>query len=204
MKFFTKGDKSKAICERCRAMSSTVFAYCDVPFSDGSGVVKGILVGVCERCGDVVSIPAQSTPAISKSRAPAPESIEAMLPAPYLDLLDLACFKIDPEAPLGLRKGLLMFYVHRFATGSFEVERLRKSSAALALRPGMESKHRRRLSIKTTSRLARELSDVAELCGMRKTEAIKAIVGAIQEDVVDGGCPELIQTLRDCAVFASA
>lgn len=204
MKFFSEGDQSKAICASCKGVRATTFAYRDVPFSDGNGVVKNILAGVCDQCGSVASIPAQSTPAISKSRVKASESVEAVLPAPYFDLLDLACFKIDPEAPLDLRKGLLMFYVHRFAVGSFDVERLKKSRAALSLRPAMESKHRRRLSIKTSHRLAMEMASVAESSSMQKTEVIKAIIGAIQEDIVDDGSPELIQNIRDYAIFASA
>jgi hypothetical protein len=63
--YISEGDKSKAICSHCKKMVSTTFAYRDVPFSDGSGVVKNILVGVCDHCDLVVSIPAQSTPAIS-------------------------------------------------------------------------------------------------------------------------------------------
>ena len=152
--FFFEGDQSKAICGDCKALRSTTFRYRDVPFSDGTGTVKHILAGVCNECDSVVSIPAQSTPAISKARNKVLEAVEAVLPAPYLDILDLACFKIDPESSTDLRKGLLMFYVHQFAEGSFDFKRLKRSSKTLASRPGMESKTRRRLSMKTTHRLA--------------------------------------------------
>lgn len=204
MQFFSEGDRSKAICAHCKGVRATTFAYRDVPFSDGNGIVKNILVGVCEQCDSVASIPSQSTPAISKARPKSSESVEAMLPAPYLELLDLACFKIDPESSLDLRKGLLMFYVHRFAVGSFDVGRLQKSSEALALRPAMESKIRRRLSIKTSSRMVMEMANVAKRSSMQKTAAIKAIIGAIQEDIVNDGSPELIQNIRDYAIFATA
>lgn len=202
MKFFSEGDKSKAICCGCAKLVSTRFAYRDVPFSDGSGVVKNILVGVCDHCDEVASVPAQSTPAISKAKNKATEAIEAVLPAPYFELLDLACFKINPEAASELRKGLLMFYVHRFATGAFDVARLQHSQAALALRPAMESVNRRRLSMKISPTLALELESIAKQSCMQKTEAIKAIIGAIQEDIIDDGFPELTANIQNYAVFA--
>jgi hypothetical protein len=63
MKFHMPGEKGKAICES-EGRVSTTYCYRDVPFSDGSGVAKKILVGVCDRCGRVVAIPPQSTPSI--------------------------------------------------------------------------------------------------------------------------------------------
>ena len=63
-----KGEKSKAICESCRQIVSTTFAQRDVPFSDGKGEVKDILVAVCGLCNQVVAVPAQSIPAIREAR----------------------------------------------------------------------------------------------------------------------------------------
>jgi hypothetical protein len=112
MKLHLPGEKGTAICE-ADGQVSTTFAYRDVPFSDGSGVAKQILVGVCDRCGEVVAIPPQSTPAIKAAREKAGVSVEAVLPAVYLDALDLACYRIDPGVTQEFRKRLLMYYVHR-------------------------------------------------------------------------------------------
>jgi hypothetical protein len=201
--FFSEGDKSQAICADCKKVRTTTFGYRDVPFSDGRSMVKNILVGVCDHCGNVASIPAQSTPAISMARTKSSESVEAILPAPYIELLDLACFKIDPNFSLDLRKAILMFYVQHFASGAFELSRLKASSKALAKRPSMESKVRRRLSMKTSQRLAHELDTVANLSSMKKTQTIKAIIGTIQEDIVNDGRPDLIKDFKEYAVFAA-
>lgn len=67
MKNFKVGDKSKAICQDCKSLVDTTFKLRDVPFSDGSGVVKNILTGVCDQCGRIVSIPHQSTTTIKRS-----------------------------------------------------------------------------------------------------------------------------------------
>jgi hypothetical protein len=66
MKILKVGDKQKAVCYKCKAVKNTTFYLRDVPFSDGSGIVKNILVGVCDFCDGVIITPHQSTPAIKK------------------------------------------------------------------------------------------------------------------------------------------
>lgn len=61
------GDKSKAVCWSCEALVTTTFALCDVPLSDGSGTVYGVLVAVCDLCGEVVAVPAQSGDQVAKA-----------------------------------------------------------------------------------------------------------------------------------------
>lgn len=63
-----KGDKGQAICEDCAKWVSTTFDSRTVPFTDGRGEVKEILVAVCDECGAVVATPPQSTPAIRRAR----------------------------------------------------------------------------------------------------------------------------------------
>src|SRR5581483_11883041 len=103
---------------------STTFKYRDVPFSDGSGIAKKILVGVCDECGRIVSIPPQSTPSIKAARKATPVSIEAVLPAVYLDALDLACYRIDPASAQDFRKPLVMYYLHSLSLSKSGMRRL--------------------------------------------------------------------------------
>lgn len=67
MNILKVGDKIEAICQDCKSLVNTTFKLRDVPFSDGSGIVKNILTGVCDQCGRVITIPNQSTPAIKKA-----------------------------------------------------------------------------------------------------------------------------------------
>jgi hypothetical protein len=46
------------------ALVEMVYDRRDVPFSDRQGVVKDILVGICDACGEIVAIPPLSTEAI--------------------------------------------------------------------------------------------------------------------------------------------
>ena len=81
IKLYEEGEKSKAVCDHCGQLVSTTFARRDVPFSDGKCEVKNILAAVCDVCGEVAAVPAQSTPAIREARRKEVKPIEAQLPA---------------------------------------------------------------------------------------------------------------------------
>lgn len=66
MKIFKVGDKGRGVCYKCTSFVDTTYNLRDVSFSDGSGIVKNILVGVCDCCDSVVALPHQSTPAVKK------------------------------------------------------------------------------------------------------------------------------------------
>jgi len=59
MKVYKVGEKSKAICHICKAIKETTFDLRDVPLSDGTAIAKEALVGICDTCNTIVSMPAQ-------------------------------------------------------------------------------------------------------------------------------------------------
>src|SRR5471032_2773785 len=126
MKLLQAGDKSQAICYHCKALVATTYQRRDVPFSDGVGVAKDILAGVCALCDRVVSTPAQSTPAIKASRDKAMVPVEAQLPAISIDALDLACYRVDACVRPDFRNRFVMD----------EVSKSSKSAALSARRVG--------------------------------------------------------------------
>ena len=67
MRRYEPGDRSCAICATC-GLVGTTFSIRDVPLDDGSATVRDLLVGVCDTCGEVVSIPPQSVEAIRRAR----------------------------------------------------------------------------------------------------------------------------------------
>ena len=67
-KRYAEGDQSRAVCPHCAILVSTTFAYRDVPFNDGKGKARHILVAVCDLCREVAAVPAQSTLAIKQAR----------------------------------------------------------------------------------------------------------------------------------------
>jgi len=66
MKTLNEGDTKTVACNTCELLQNATFQLRDVPFSDGSGLAKNILVGVCDTCNSVAVVPHQSTPDIKK------------------------------------------------------------------------------------------------------------------------------------------
>lgn len=58
------GHKSCAICNHCQRLVDVTFRYRDLKVKDSHKMVRQLLVGVCDQCGEAVSIPAQNTPQI--------------------------------------------------------------------------------------------------------------------------------------------
>ncbi len=204
MRIFKEGDHSKALCDPCKEVVTTTFARRDVRFSDGSGVVKNLLVGVCDECGKTVTIPAQSTPAIARARKAAPESIEANLPAIYVDVLDFAAHTIDSSASSEFRRVLLTYFVHRSALDPSSAKRLKKAhERAVVAYPESRGAARRRLSMKVPSRVSHELRQLEQRTAMNTTELIKSVVYDIQDAVLDKPQPAVINALRTLSAIAA-
>ncbi|MCF8470234.1 MAG: hypothetical protein K9G30_05575 [Parvibaculum sp.] len=209
MKLHMPGEKGKAICEG-DGLVSTTFRYRDVPFSDGSGVARKILVGVCDRCGKVVSIPPQSTPSIRAARRNAQVSIEAVLPAVYLDALDLACWRIDPEASQEFRKPLLMHYLHGSSLSKAATQRLARAAqeTAMVFKPAKSvtdksGTDRKRLSMKVSPAMSRTVEHLAETTRLSKTDLIKGAIVQISREIVGPARPARLDELRSLAQFAN-
>ncbi|MDI1266366.1 MAG: hypothetical protein PS018_24235 [bacterium] len=204
MKLYRPGEKGHALCETDGRVSTT-FRYRDVPFSDGSGVARRILAGVCDRCGKVVSIPPQSTPSIKAARRNAQVPIEAVLPAVYLDALDLACWRIDPDASLESRKPLLMHYLHASAQSKAAIRRLARAAreATSLFAPAPPAGDRKRLSMKVSPAMSRTVERLAEATRLSKTELIKGAIVQIAEDIVGPARPARLEELKSLAFFAN-
>ena len=68
MAHYEPGDKSRAVCEDCESVVNTTFMIRDVPFNDGIGLAKNILVAVCDCCNNTVAVPSQSVITIAEVR----------------------------------------------------------------------------------------------------------------------------------------
>ena len=203
MKIFQEGDQSKAVCSHCASVVATTFLRRDVPFNDGSAVAKNILVGVCDVCGTTVSIPAQSTPAISKARKEATESIEANLPAIYLDVLDYAVHTIDHRASTDFRRVLLSYFLHRAASDAQLAGKLKAMHSKALLRfPEHRGIARRRLSMKVPARINEDLQSLVRRTELNTTELLKSVVFGIQDDVLNAPKAKLIEELQVLAAIS--
>lgn len=204
MKLHYAGEKSQALCDTDGRVTST-FKYCDVPFSDGSGTAH-ILAGVCDKCGKVVSIPHQSTPAIRAARKSADVSIETKLPALFVDALDLACFRINPNVTPDFRKRLLMYYVHLSLRNESATRRVAKaltnSQVAFLKLPHAKSEQRR-LSMKVSRHMYRDVDNLLKKTNLTKTNLFKSLVVQINEEIVVPEKPANMEALQTLAVVAT-
>ena len=57
------GDKRTIVCSNC-GLSSVTYQVRDISFNDDSTTVNNILVGVCDKCNQIVSLPKQSVPEV--------------------------------------------------------------------------------------------------------------------------------------------
>jgi endogenous inhibitor of DNA gyrase (YacG/DUF329 family) len=208
-KFYVVGDKSRAICPHCEKLVETTFAYRDVPFDDGVGMAKNILVATCDECGTVVAIPAQSTPAIRKARPVAEIPLEVSLTAPELEILDAAAFQIDSQATSRFRKAIFTYYLSRLERDADElevvkhdltewiIERKRKISAKSKI-PS------RRLSFKLSSRTEQKLEVVLRKTGWNKTNLMRGVVMMVEKDILENKSCKPVQELQEIAEAVNA
>ena len=200
MKLYKQGDKSKAVCETCKDVISTTFDYRTVPFSEGSGEVKNILVAVCDACDAVIATPPQSTPAIKNARETATKSIEVKLPAPYLEILDLAAYRIDAMASTSFRKSLLTYYIH-LHYGLIKTDNMPKRSIVKSYPKKVPTK---RLSLKVAPRLYDEFEYIMDATDLKTTGMIKEIVQEIEKDIVRPKKPKHLVELQRLAMVTTA
>jgi len=89
MKIFKVGDTKKAACNSCKSFENVTFKLKDIPFSDGSGIVKNVLVGVCNRCDSIAVLPHQSTPAVKRQLEVQRKALKNRVPAHIIDRINL-------------------------------------------------------------------------------------------------------------------
>lgn len=204
MKLFQEGDRSKAACEHCGRIVTTTFMRRDVPFSGNrEAIARNILVAACDVCEATVAIPAQSTLAISKVRREKVESIEARLPAIYLDVLDYAAHAIDHRASTEFRRVLLTYFLYKAAHRARAVATLKalhkKASAEF---PESRGDARRRLSLKVAPQINRDFKALSDRASLSATETLKSLVYEIRGRVLDNPQPELMEELRTLSAIS--
>jgi len=199
MKLFIEGDKSKAICSHCKGWVNTTFQYRDVPFSDGSGMVDGVLVAVCDTCDQVVATPPQSTPKIKQSRAKALKSVEASVPATLADAVNLAVHAIDADFSQEFKKKAIWLFVRSYAEGPKDPVQLKAEYTA---KIGAFGKAKSRFSFKVSDAMLADLKKASEAFGENQTETLKIAAFDLYNKVIERKDKRLIAKLRDIAYMA--
>lgn len=207
MQLYEAGDKSKAICEHCKSLVPTTFMYRDVPFGDGSGIVKDILVAVCDICDAVVAIPAQSTPAIRRARENAEVTLEVSVSARDLAVLDLVAWRIDEAATSRFRKSLIAHFLKRLEDDPEAPQRLAatiRKRASSRKGPNRVNIPRKRFSCKISPATDARVDQLMRASGLKKSDLVKAVIGEIEDTLVHQEAPADLALLRDVAAVVNA
>lgn len=191
MKIFKVGESQKAVCEKCQSFENATFKLRDVPFSDGRGVVKNVLVGVCDKCDSVTVLPHQSTPSVKKQYEAKRKPVEGRLPAHLIDILNLATLELG--ASTDFVPSLMKYYIHSLATN----EKTAKNMARYLKSDLATGKAEKRLSLKGRQ-IYDELGHLKELTQIdNTTDLLKSIILKINEDVLIKRKPKPIENLRN-------
>lgn len=178
MKILKVGDTKKTACGTCKSFQDVTFQLRDTPFNDGSGIVKNVLVGVCDACDSVVLLPHQSTPAVKKQLEKQRKSLETRVPAHMIDILNLASDKLGGGAEFV--PNIIKYYIHALSNNeicSNNISRYLKSDLA----KGVAQK---RISLKGRH-LEEEVILLKEIIKVENTtDLLKIVVLKINDDVL--------------------
>ncbi len=190
MKILKEGDTKKVACNTCESFQNATFILRNVPFSDGSGLVKNVLVGVCDACDSVAVVPHQSTPVIKKQLEKLRKPLEGRVPSHLVDILNLASDQLG--AATDFVPSLIKFYIHALSKNdisSSNLSSLLKSDLA-------QGKATKRISLK-----GRYIVEEAELLKASAhigstTELLKSVVLKINDDILVHKRPKRIKALE--------
>ncbi len=200
MKLIVEGEKSMRECSNCNSIVPTTFKYADVPFSDGVGMATNILVGVCDCCGQVVSTPPQSTPAIRQSRAKALHSVEVKVPLALVDAVNMAAFEIDVDFSQEFRKKAIWYFVRWYATEKPDSFISAKSQHIADIEK--LGQPRGRFSFKVSKAMSDDLKKACEALGENQTETIKIAAITFYKKIVENPDRKIVKKMKDLAYMA--
>lgn len=191
MKIFKVGESQKAACNKCQSFENATFQLRDVPFSDGRGVVKNVLVGVCDKCNSVTVLPHQSTPVFKRQYETKRKPVEGRLPAHLIDILNLATLEIG--ASTDFVPNMMKYYIHTLSEDEKSAKRISQYLKS-ELATGRSEK---RLSLKGRQ-IFDDIEHLKSLTHIKNTtDLLKSIILKINEDVLIKRRPKSIENLKN-------
>jgi predicted DNA-binding protein len=179
MKIIEEGTRGIALSPE-RGKVSVVFEYRDLTLDSGV-VVKNVLVGVAEDTGEVLVVPAQSTPRIKLTRLAAKdETFSVRIPFELNDVLWGVSDEFGAN-PTKFISALIRFYLHEATDSRAAARRLKRlSTTDLAAKCA-----KTRLTLRSDSDLSSRVRKVGEREGVSRSELVRGAVIAAKEDVFD-------------------
>jgi hypothetical protein len=196
MHLWKEGDRSEAICRACEKRVTTRFAVRGYTLQESRVEVPDLLVAVCDECGGIVAIPAQSSPRLKEARERRKaESLEAKIPSHLDDVIHLLAERFA-TAVAAFRPDLLRFYLGEVISDAPFAARV-KTLAGSDLAAG---RARMRISLRAPQHMLDAAREAARNVGITTdADLIRGILVAAKEDVLEGMTPERALRLSGAA-----
>lgn len=198
MKIYMESEKSKGICKKCKILVPITFQVASVPLSSKKGRVEDVLVGKCDHCQHIVSIPQQSSPRIKEVLSHKKHSIEVRLPIHLLDILILASDHFNLGSPDQLKDSLVRYYI-AMADSDKKISGSVKKYSSSEFAKG--SGHR--LSLKVNDTIFGRFENLMKITGLNKTQVLKGLILQINEDILQNPVKKRMEELEK-VMMASA
>lgn len=187
------GDQEKGVCDKCAAFVTLTYQLRDVPFSDGCGLVKQVLVGVCEQCDQVCILPQQSTPGVKRALEKQRKPVESRVPAHMVDILNLA--SVEVGCGTEFIPYIVKYYLHALASRQMSSKRL----SGYLTTDLAKGKAEKRISLKG-QHVVEEVSELKALTHIESTsDLIRGVILKINDDIVQNKRTKPLNELRGIA-----
>jgi len=193
MKILREGDRGVAIAP-ARGRVPVVYRYQNLELDSGV-VVRDVLVGVDEETGEVLSIPAQSTPKIKSARQKSKEeTFSVRIPCELDDILWLVSDEFGAN-PSKFGPALIRYYLNEASENASLARRLKRlSSEGLAQR-----KCASKLTLRSDQIFLRRINEVGKRQHASRSDLVRGAVVAAKEDVFGGKAKRRLKQLRAIA-----
>ncbi len=173
-----EGDRSRALCEPCGRLVSTRFERRPYVPSEGAAPIPDVLVAVCEECGAIAAIPAQSIPRINANRERDQIRFESRIPRELDDALDWITGRYAGRFD-SFRGSLMRYYLGQLSREAGLADRVRQLAESDLAR----GEQRGRLCFRLDRALLERAWAAAQTVGIEdKADMVRGLVLVAIED----------------------
>ena len=182
MKILRDGDRGHALVPE-RGRVGVVYQYRAIELQATGEEVKNVLVGVDVETGEVLTIPAQSTPKLKAARSARKEVVMSVrIPRELSDVLDLVAECLHTEAD-HFTPALIRYYL----AAAVSNERLARRLGTLSQSPLATGKLGGNLRIRIRRDLHEAVCHIASTTeGVNMSDLVRGGILAAKQDVLDG------------------
>ncbi|MXX68579.1 MAG: hypothetical protein F4Y74_06430 [Gemmatimonadales bacterium] len=186
MKILREGDRGYALAPE-RGRVEIVYEYRTVELEKSNATVRNVLVGVDAETGEVLTVPAQSTPKLKAARDATKEKVMSVrMPRELDDVLHLVADHYR-AAPKQFAPAVIRYYLTLASSDADMVRWL----CALSNSRLATGKCRKNLRLRVQPELLAWLREVAVATeGATKSDLVRGAIMAAKEDVLDDGAKQ--------------